>query len=60
MKIKNISGEDRLVPGLDGRLVFAGQEVDVPAGDVESYICQESIWAKPSKSATNNSTEEVN
>ena len=41
-RIKNVSGEDRT---LDGRLVLAGQVVEVPDEDVESYTCQTTIWA---------------
>jgi hypothetical protein len=49
-KIKNVSGVDRIV--MD-RLVLAGAVLDVPAEDVESYICQESNWqpAKPAKAS---------
>ena len=43
MKIKNTSGEDRLVSWLGGRMVLAGQVVDVPEADVYSYT-QQSIW----------------
>jgi len=51
-KIKNVSGEDRTVPGLGGRLVLAGAVVDVPDADVYAYTCQESNWAPVDKSAT--------
>lgn len=44
-KIQNISGDDRIVPGLFGRIVYDGQIVDVPAEDVHSYTCQPTIWA---------------
>lgn len=44
-RIKNISGEDLLVPGLDGRLVLAGQIVDVPDEVADAYTCQETNWA---------------
>lgn len=47
-KIKNVSGQDLEVPSL-GRIVFAGQEVDVDDKDVESFTCQESTWASVSK-----------
>ena len=43
-KIKNISGRDRIVPWLGGRIVFAGQEVEVPTEDLKSYTAQKSIW----------------
>jgi hypothetical protein len=44
-KIKNVSGEDRIVPGLGGRLVPAGAVVDVDVEDVYAYTCQEPNWA---------------
>ena len=44
-RIRNISGEDLTVPGLDGRLVLAGQIVEVPDEDVDSYTCQTVNWA---------------
>jgi hypothetical protein len=44
-KVKNVSGRDLVVPWLGGRLVFAGQEVEVPAEDLKSYTAQESVWA---------------
>lgn len=50
-KIKNVSGEDRLVPGLGGRLVLAGAVVEVPDEDAYSYTCQESNWAPADKAA---------
>lgn len=37
MKIKNVSGEDRIVPWLDGRLVAAGQVVDVDGEYVYNF-----------------------
>lgn len=43
--IKNVSGDDRIVPYLNGRRVLAGQLVDVEPGDVYSFTCQEGIWA---------------
>lgn len=56
MKVKNVSGVDRIV---QGRLVLAGAAFDVPAEDVESYTCQESNWqaVKSSKSTSDNSQE---
>lgn len=55
-KVKNVSGEDRIV---QGRLVLAGAVLDVPDEDVKSYTCQESNWqaVKPSKAADNDSQE---
>lgn len=54
-KIKNVSGEDLLVPGLGGRLVLAGAVVEVPDEEAESYTCQESNWALAKR--TTNTTE---
>lgn len=42
-KIKQASGEDRVVPGLGNRLVVAGAVVEVPDADVYGYT-QQSIW----------------
>lgn len=44
-RIKNISGDDRSVPALGGRRVWAGQIVDVPDEDLDGYVCQVEIWA---------------
>lgn len=43
-KIRNISDDDRLVPDL-GRLVLAGQVVDVPDADVHAFTRQVDVWA---------------
>lgn len=51
-KIKNVSGEDRNVPGLGGRLVLDGAVVEVPDEAVYAYTCQESNWAPADKAAT--------
>jgi hypothetical protein len=51
-KIKNVSGVDRIVPWLGGRLVIAGAVVDVPVEDVYAYTCQEANWAPADKAAT--------
>lgn len=51
--IKNVSGEDLIVPALGDRLVSAGQEVDVHPDDVWAFT-QQSIWepvGKPAKDA---------
>lgn len=45
MRIKNVSGEDRSVPWLGGRLVVDEQEVTVPKGTVFAYTQQEKTWA---------------
>lgn len=42
MKVKNISGEDRIV---QGRLVLRGAVLDVEPDEVWSYTCQEPNWA---------------
>jgi hypothetical protein len=57
MKVKNVSGEDRIV---QGRLVLSGAVLDVPDEDVKSYTCQKSIWqaVKPSKAADSNDSQE--
>lgn len=44
-KIKNISGEPLVVPALGGRMVLAGQEVEVSEEDVYGFTCQTSTWA---------------
>lgn len=49
--IKNISGRDLVVPGLGGRIVFAGQEVPCPVGEVTGYTQQEGTWAPVGKAA---------
>jgi hypothetical protein len=43
-KVKNISGGDLTVPWLGGRLVLAGQVVEVPDGDTYAYTQQTSTW----------------
>lgn len=40
--VKNISGEDRIV---QGRLVLASSDLEVPADEVYGYTCQEPNWA---------------
>ena len=46
-KIKNISGQDRTVPHLGGRLVLAGQVVDVDDEDAAAFLVQTEVWADP-------------
>lgn len=41
-KIRNVSGEDRVLPWLFDRLVLADEVVDVPAAD--PYTSQSGIW----------------
>jgi hypothetical protein len=55
-KIKNVSGEDLLVPGLGGRLVIAGAVVEVPDEVAESYTCQPPNWAPADKPTTTEPT----
>jgi hypothetical protein len=55
-KVKNVSGEDRIV---QGRLVLAGAVYELgPDEDVKSYTCQEVNWqtVKASKSGDDNNT----
>lgn len=56
MKVKNVSGEDRIV---QGRLVLSGAVLEVPDEDVKSYTCQK-IWqaVKSPKSAADNDSQE--
>jgi hypothetical protein len=56
MKVKNVSGVDRIV---EGRLVLAGAVHEVPDEDAKSYTCQKSNWqeVKPAKASTNDSQE---
>jgi hypothetical protein len=50
-KIRNASGEDRLVPWLGDRLVLAGQVVDVPDDDVYAFT-QQTAWSPADPAAT--------
>ena len=50
-KIKNVSGEDLVVPWLGGRLVVAGQAVEVPDDEVYAYTQQTSTWAPGDEAA---------
>lgn len=43
-KIKNVSGDDRFVPWLGGRLVLAGAVIEVPDEESWAYTEQESNW----------------
>lgn len=54
-KVKNVSGEDRIV---QGRLVLAGAVFEVPDEDEKSYTCQKVNWqsVKPSKAADDSNT----
>lgn len=57
--IKNVSGEDRIVPYLDGRLVLAGQEVEVGEGDVFAFTCQPANWEPADAAARAEHDDEV-
>lgn len=50
MKIRNVSGEDRIVPELY-RTVAADEVVEVPDARAEGYTCQPHIWAAESAPA---------
>lgn len=50
-KIKNVSGRDLIVPALGGRLVIAGQVVEVADGDVYGFTCQAPNWEPADESA---------
>lgn len=43
--VKNISGVDREVPRLFGRvLVKAGETLPVEADELKSFTCQDEVW----------------
>lgn len=48
-KIRNVSGDDLVVPGLGGRLVPKGAVVDVDDAVVESYTVCVALWARADK-----------
>lgn len=50
-RIKNVSGSDRAVPSLGGRVVVNGEVVEVSEDEVYGFTCQESNW-KPGDKAT--------
>lgn len=58
MKIKNVSGVDRLVPGLGSRVVFAGQVVEVDDVDADGYLCQPVNWISAEPVKTSEKKEE--
>lgn len=43
--IKNVSGEDRIVPALGGRFVKAGQQIEVAEDQVYGFTQQTDVWA---------------
>lgn len=50
--IKNVSGQDREVPRLFGRvLVKAAETLEVADDEAESFTCQSDVWqaVKPTK-----------
>ena len=46
--VQNISGQDRTVPSLGGRLVLADAVIEVDEADAEGFLQQERIWSRPS------------
>jgi hypothetical protein len=57
-KVRNCSGEDLLVGGsLNGRLVLAGQAVEVPLEDVWAFTSQPGTW-EPYDAASKKVTKE--
>lgn len=60
-KFKNISGEDLLSAPLNGRLVLAGQVVDVPDDLAKEYVWAAPFWEpvkeSKAKAADNESLE---
>lgn len=55
-KIRNVSGNDLIVPALGGRLVLAGQVVELDAADVFGFTQQTPNWEpadKPAQAAHN-------
>jgi hypothetical protein len=51
-KIKNVSGQDLIVPALGGRIVLVGQVVDVDAVNVYAFTCQPGNWLATNKEGT--------
>lgn len=43
-KVRLIADESRIVPWLNNRTVQPDEVVEVPDGDVESYLCQPATW----------------
>lgn len=50
-KIRNISGQDLIVPSLGGRLVLAGQVVELEADQVYGFTVQGPNWEPVDKQA---------
>lgn len=50
-KIRNVSGDDRVVPWLNNRTIGAGELADVPAEDVYAYTQQAGVWEPGDKEA---------
>lgn len=64
-KIKNVSGEDLLVPWLGDRLVLDGQAIEVPVDQVYAFTQQDGTWeaydnaAKKAHKAESESADEA-
>lgn len=43
-KVRNVSGEDRVVPELGWRTVAADEVVEVPEDRVDGYASQPTTW----------------
>jgi hypothetical protein len=43
-KIRNVSGEPRIVPWLGGRTVDDDEVVEIPDGHWDNYVCQSAVW----------------
>lgn len=50
-KVKNVSGEDRFVPWLAGRLVLAGAVIEVDDEQAWAFTEQASVWEPVDKAA---------
>lgn len=50
-KIKNVSGQDLILPALGGRLVLKGAVIEVEADAVYGLTCQASNWEAADASA---------
>jgi hypothetical protein len=44
-KIRNVSGEDLIVPVLGSRTVADDAVVEVPDALFDSFVCQPALWA---------------
>lgn len=48
-KIRNISGEARVVPELRARTVDPDEVVEVPDDRLDAYTCQKTTWTAEKK-----------